>query len=115
MTWREDLTTEAAAQPEDRSWVVSIHESETAFTPLLGSGVLIDDYRILTSAHVVLRPDGTLRDPLWVAFASPDRPRTPRRRVERVSYPEGAGDPGGSEDAALLVLDQAIPPGVRPA
>jgi WD40 repeat protein len=109
------LTTEAAAKPEDRSWVVSIHGSETGFTPLLGTGVLIDDYRVLTSAHVALHSDGTERDPLWVAFPTADSAHTPRRRVIRVVCSPAATDPSGVEDVALLVLELSAPPGVRPA
>ncbi len=56
--------------PADDSWVVAIHESSAGGVPL-AAGVVIDERRILTCAHVVVRSD-VKREALWIAFPFAD-------------------------------------------
>jgi hypothetical protein len=54
-------------QPEVDSWVAAVYASSTGGAPL-GSGVVIDERRVLTCAHVVPAGDGEI----WVAFPTRD-------------------------------------------
>jgi hypothetical protein len=75
----------------------------------LGAAVVIDEQRILTCAHVVLT-NGSVRDPLWVAF--PKAVWTGKRcQVVLVTLPENPQ----LADLALLTLGAAVPADVLAA
>src|SRR5664279_5450893 len=93
--------------PVARGWVAAIHASEADFEPL-GTGVVIDQTRVLTCAHVVAGWPGT--GPLWVAFPMADGPLDVRRRVVEVR-----ADPRPVSDVAVLVLDAPVPVGAQAA
>ena len=105
------MKVDAATGPATRSWVAAIHASEDDATPI-GSGVVVDTRRVLTSAHVAKRGDA-VRQPLWVAFPLSEGDRTVRRRVAQVRLPESSELEVA--DAAMLVLAEGVPAGVRPA
>ena len=92
--------------PPSDSWVAAIHVSEDDFTPL-GTAVVIDDWRVLTCAHVVTS-EGAVRDGLWVAFPKADGGSGQRRRVASVVLPDRAK----VADLAMLVLAGRVPAGV---
>ncbi|HEX2810752.1 MAG TPA: serine protease, partial [Kineosporiaceae bacterium] len=93
--------------PVTRGWVAAIHASDDDFEPL-GTGVVIDQTRVLTCAHVVAGWPAS--GPLWVAFPMADDPLDARRRVVDVR-----ADPRPVSDVAVLVLDAAVPQGAQPA
>ena len=92
--------------PPSDPWTAAIHASEADLSPI-GTGVVIDERRILTCAHVAV-PGGKRRDPLWVAFPKAPGAWNTRRRVTKVICRE----PLGVGDVAVLVLDDVVPAGV---
>src|SRR5690606_5478010 len=74
----------------------------------IGGGVVIDDRRVLTCAHLVARR--SVDSGLWVAFPKAGVPRGQRRRVAEIRL---AADE--ATDAAVLELTEPVPPEVRPA
>jgi Trypsin-like peptidase domain/AAA ATPase domain len=93
------------AVPSYVSWVAAIHGSAEDFAPL-GTAVVIDDRRVLTSTHVVRASAGEL----WVAFPMSEDPCAPRRRavqIRRAAHPRA--------DLAVVELDEPIPAGVEAA
>ncbi|WP_125591919.1 hypothetical protein [Amycolatopsis balhimycina] len=58
--------------PRHRSWIAAVHASRDDYTPL-GTAVVLDERRLITSAHVTRTGDRE-RPQLWVAFpmAGPD-------------------------------------------
>jgi hypothetical protein len=91
--------------PSCVSWVAAIHASAEDFTPL-GTAVVVDECRVLTSAHVVKVSAGEL----WVAFPMSEDPDAGRRRavdVRRAAHPRA--------DLAVVELGEPIPAGVEPA
>lgn len=116
-------------RPSSRLWVASLHDRAEGGN-VLGSGVVIDEWRVLTCAHVVFDPEtGRPRDHIWVAlpFAGDlmdehvlDRPATgpgnhpeagERVLVERLGGHTTRDD---KQDAAVLVLSRRLP-GTVPA
>ena len=97
----------AEIQPGADAWVVAIHATEDDFEPS-GSGIVLDELRILTCYHVV-------RDlaEQWVAFpkAGGDASLI-RRQAERLIPSENHSD---VRDLAILVLAEPIPDGVTAA
>jgi vWA-MoxR associated protein C-terminal domain/Trypsin-like peptidase domain len=94
-------------RPGADAWVVAIYAAEDDFEPS-GSGVVLDELRILTCYHVV--KDLTEQ---WVAFPKADGDGSlTRRRAERVIYPENCGE---IRDLAILVLAEPVPDGVAAA
>ena len=85
---------------------MAIHASEDDLSPI-GTGLVIDERRILTCAHVVV-PGGKRRDPLWVAFPKAAGAWNTRCRVTKVIWRE----PLGLADVAVLVLGDVVPAGV---
>ncbi|WP_336204055.1 S1 family peptidase [Nonomuraea sp. LPB2021202275-12-8] len=86
-----------------RTWVAAVFTDEEASSPA-GSGVLVADGQVLTSAHVVPQ-DG----PCWVRFPLSDDAFTMFRA-------ECGGRRDEIEaDVALLALDRPQPPDVDPA
>ncbi|MCA2211929.1 trypsin-like peptidase domain-containing protein [Jidongwangia harbinensis] len=73
----------------------------------LGTGVVIDDWRVLTCWSVVADRHASGRG-VWVAFPKAGVSRSARRRVVSVRADEGSG-------VAVLVLDEPVPSGVRAA
>jgi WD40 repeat protein/DNA-binding SARP family transcriptional activator len=94
--------------PPADSWVAAVHASGDDLEPI-GTAVVIDASRVLTSAHVAVTADGTAREPLWVSFPKADR--WPRRRVAAVTV---AYSPP-AKDLAMLVLAEPVPTGVEAA
>ena len=94
-------------QPGADAWVAAIHATEEDPEPS-GSGIVLDELRILTCYHVVRE----LAEQ-WVAFpkARGDASLI-RRRAERVILPKNYGD---LRDLAILVLAEPIPHGVTAA
>ena len=103
------MTGNAAPAPVTDPWTVAIHASETDWTPL-GAGVLIDDRRILTCAHVI--KSCTVEDGVWVAFPKVDHVAD-RRHATRVIRADGV--PAHIADVVVLVLDDSAPAGVEAA
>jgi hypothetical protein len=100
--------------PEADAWVAAVHASPHDFAPL-GSGIVLDDRRILTCAHVIAGlPESDGAPEAWVAFpkAEEDASASARRQVERVVLPD-ARTP--VKDLAILVLAEPIPADVGPA
>lgn len=97
-----------SSHPPADTWVAAIHATDNDFTPL-GAAVVIDERRVLTCAHVVMTA-GTVREPLWVAFAKATQ-AADRCRVALVTVP----DDSGIADLALLTLKAGIPGGVTAA
>ncbi|HEX8347866.1 MAG TPA: trypsin-like peptidase domain-containing protein [Actinoplanes sp.] len=95
-------------EPPESSWAVAVHLSEDDRHPI-GAGVVIDDRRVLTCAHVAGPRDQRRR--LWVAFPMADTPVRTRTAVARVIL----GDPADIVDLAVLELCDAVPAGVVPA
>jgi WD40 repeat protein len=94
------------AGPRGDPWTVAVHGGDPGHT--LGAGVVIDDRRVLTTAHVVedeLRKSTTL----FVTFPKAGLPRTVRRRVRRVRMKKR------ETDVAILELVDPVPPEVTPA
>src|ERR1022692_495285 len=98
----------AGVHPSGDSWVAAIHGSEDDFAPL-GTGLVIDDRRVLTCAHVVMS-EGKTHDPVWVAFPKAEE-SSGRRRVVSVVVPAAVR----VYDLAVLVLDDVVPAGVTAA
>ncbi|MGH3550918.1 MAG: serine protease [Pseudonocardiaceae bacterium] len=71
--------------------------------------MVIDDRRVLTSAHVV-KVSGVVRSTLWVDFPMTEEPSCPRRRARHVRL---AADP--LADLAVVELDEPVPTGINPA
>ena len=94
-------------QPRADAWVAAIHVSEDDPAPI-GSGIVLDELRILTCYHVVRN-----QAEQWVAFPKgPGDASLIRRRVERMILPSGYGD---VRDLAILVLARPVPAGVTAA
>ncbi|RSD11985.1 trypsin-like peptidase domain-containing protein [Amycolatopsis eburnea] len=96
--------------PVTDTWVAAIHTSETDFNPI-GSGVVIDERRVLTCAHVVLGSRFPESSEIWVAFPRLDTSESASRR--RVLKVETGRD--SMQDVALLELEKAVPAGVEAA
>jgi WD40 repeat protein len=99
------MSTGVPAYPPADTWVAAVHSSEGDFEPL-GAAVVVDTTRVLTCAHVVTSSDGTVRQPLWVAFPKADE--CPRRRVMAVTQVYSPP----VRDLAVLILEEPVPPGV---
>jgi Trypsin-like peptidase domain len=96
--------------PAEPTWIAAVHESEKDYKPL-GTAVVVDSYRLLTCAHVVL--DSSLEEPevrteIWAAFP---KVTLGRRRVKKVEF---AYEPP-VKDFAVLILDDPVPPAVMAA
>ena len=102
------MSTDTPAYPPTDSWVAALHSSEHDFTPI-GTAVVIDSTRVLTSAHVVITANGGERKPLWVAFPKAD---VSSRRQVAVAI---VAEPRSVMDLALLILQQPVPVGVQAA
>jgi hypothetical protein len=98
----------SAGAPND-TWTAAIHVTADDFSPL-GTGLVIDERRILTCAHVVVRGDRR-HDPLWVAFPKAGGAWNVRRRA-RVILPKIYNN---VVDVAVLVLEDVAPPNVTAA
>ena len=94
----------ADAAPLSATWIAAVHGSAEDFTPL-GTAVVIDDRRVLTSAHVVAVSAG-VRPQLWVAFPMSEDPSAPRRRAVQVRL---AAHP--LADLAVVEFGDPIPAG----
>ncbi|MEU4582942.1 trypsin-like peptidase domain-containing protein [Kitasatospora aureofaciens] len=91
-------------RPRADGWVAAIHQTERDRQPL-GSGFLIDAYRVLTCAHVVIS-NRAPRDELWVVFPKALELMQHRFKVRQVITP--ALDAQDEQDVAVLVLEQAV-------
>lgn len=97
------------SRPRDVLWIAAIHQSEDDFAPL-GTAVVIDERRVLTSAHVVRNSKGVIRERLWVAFPMCEDPTVGRRAAASVR-----GSAHAMADLAVIELVEPVPAGVRPA
>jgi hypothetical protein len=94
------------------AWIASIHATQDDFRPV-GSGIVLDERRILTCFHVIEELDEK-----WVAFPKAvDGASLIRREVSRVVLPDAfthVKDPaiGYVRDLAILVLAEPVPAGV---
>jgi hypothetical protein len=101
--------------PRTDAWIASLHATPDDFTPV-GSGIVLDEHRVLTCFHVV---EGL--DEMWIAFPkAEDGASLARRKVKRVVLPDAFGytrDPaiGYIRDLAVLILADSVPAGVSPA
>ena len=97
-----------ARVPAENTWIAAVHRSERDRLPL-GTGVVIDERRVLTCAHVVTE-DGKVIDPLpWVAFPMAGPPGPPRRAVVGVRLSDDM------PELAMLDLGEVVPAGVKAA
>ena len=102
------MSTTGSAHPLEDAWIAAIHADQHSIEPI-GTALVVDKRRMLTCAHVILSPNGEVREVLWISFPKAmDSAACPRRRVASVIL---ASDPP-VKDLALLVLDQEIPAGV---
>ena len=98
-------------RPADSTWAVAIYGDE--HSGALGAGVVIGARRVLTCARAcagLIDENGHPKG-MRVRFskASPPAPGTQSRRVIGVRMPEG------EDDLAVLLLEDAVPAGVRAA
>ena len=98
-----------ASYPPDDSWVAAVHATEDDLAPL-GTALVIDERRLLTSEHVVVS-EGARREQLWVAFPKAADTSDQRRRVTSIVAPDRAP----VADLSVLVLDEPVPVGVAAA
>ena len=94
------------AAPPTSTWVVAVHARTDPYRPL-GTGVVIDENRVLTCTHVL---GSRAAADLGVAFPRADDPYRPLAQVREV---RAAGDPRA--DVAVLELSEALPAGIEPA
>ena len=102
------------AAPPYLSWIASIHASQTATAPL-GMAVVIDERRLLTSAHVVVTSGGVREEGLWVAFPMCEATPVARRAVSSVRVADLYRPEDETADVAVLELLEPVPEGVRAA
>jgi WD40 repeat protein len=102
------MSTDGRVEPEDYTWVAAIYASGHGGDPL-GTGIVLDDRRILTCAHVV-RDLGPAKS--WVAFPHAAVAYASRREVLNEVPLNAVAD---GEDLAILRLAQSIPAGVTHA
>lgn len=89
-------------RPPSRPWVASLHDRAEGGN-VLGSGVVIDERRVLTCAHVVIDSEtGRSRDQVWVAL-----PFVGDLMDEHVLDPSAIG-PGNYPEAGMRVLVERI-------
>jgi hypothetical protein len=98
----------ADAAPLSATWIAAVHASAEDFIPL-GTAVVIDDRRVLTSAHVIMASGG-VRPQLWVAFPMSEDPSATRRRAMQVRLAEHP-----QADLAVVEFGEPVPAGVTPA
>ncbi|WP_305784217.1 S1 family peptidase [Symbioplanes lichenis] len=92
-------------EPRDSSWVAAIYTDPADGAAPAGVGVVLDDRRILTCAHVF-----DAGAPVWVGF-----PRAGvRNKLRRPARLEWAPE-NGDDDVAVLRLEERVPTQVRPA
>jgi WD40 repeat protein len=97
-----------ARGPADSTWVAAIHRSADDRLPL-GTGVVIDERRVLTSARVVTE-NGQVMDPLpWVAFPMAFQSGSQLREVVGIRLS------GDVSELAVLDLGEVVPAGVKAA
>lgn len=95
--------------PKADAWVAAIHGSQDGEP--FASGVLIDDRRVLTCAHVLTEP----KDAATVGVSFPKAEGGAAEAVYSVAnvvLPDGHGT---VRDVAILVLNAPVPAGVTPA
>jgi WD40 repeat protein len=97
-----------ARGPADSTWVAAIHRSADDRLPL-GTGVVIDERRVLTSARVVTE-NGQVMDPLpWVAFPMAPQSGSQLRQVAGIRLSDDVSE------LAVLDLSEVVPAGVKAA
>jgi WD40 repeat protein len=103
---------DSGRRPDNSTWAVAVYGDE--HSGALGAGVVIGARQVLTCAHVcagLIDEEGSPRGSMWVRFskASAPAPGTPSRGVVGVQLPDG------EHDLAVLLLEDAVPAGVRAA
>ncbi|MGH8879356.1 MAG: trypsin-like peptidase domain-containing protein, partial [Stackebrandtia sp.] len=107
--WRVEMVQPPVSRFPDDVWTAAVHAGESRAP--LGAAVVIDQRRLLTSAHVVTSRDGTVMERLWVRFPKADAAWRERRDVAQVRVAE----PADWADFAVLFLEEPVPPGVSAA
>jgi len=102
------MSAEGSVHPPTDVWVAAVHEHEGDANPI-GAAVVVDADRLLTCAHVVVRADGKVQEPLWVSFPKADG--CPWRLVS--SWMLAYSPP--ATDLAVLILSRPIPADVEAA
>lgn len=92
-------------RPGTDAWVAAVHGAEDDQV-VLGSGLLVDDHRVLTCAHVAC-PTWEKQRELWVAFPKSDQTMDRRFAVRDVIAPLSANR--HKQDVAVLVLAETVP------
>lgn len=112
----------ADAVPPCATWIAAIPATVEDVTPL-GTAVVIDDRRVLTSAHMVKVDKRVVLTGLWVAYPMSEDPSAPRRRVRGSGWPRtrwrnlpwsswtSRSQPGGRGPAALPEANRCGQPG----
>lgn len=103
------MTEHASNGPPGDTWTVTVHASAHESAPL-GTGLVLDNRRVLTCAHVVA-PNGIPREDMWIAFPKSRHAWGQRRRVASVRI----GEPSDVMDFAIVDLLEPVPAGVTPA
>jgi WD40 repeat protein len=99
------MAVERRVRPRSDPWTVAIHAEAAADRPL-GCGVVVDDRRVLTCAHVVA--DHSARTPVWVAFPKANTARSERRKVSEIRKADDS-------EVVMLTLANPVPATVIPA
>ncbi|MEV5496996.1 trypsin-like peptidase domain-containing protein [Nonomuraea fuscirosea] len=98
--------------PGSASWVAAIYTSENARQPT-GAGVVIDERRVLTCAHLLAdtsaEPANVLTS-LWIEF-----PKAYDALDVRIRGVVKAVATKAADDVAIILLDTPIPEGIIPA
>jgi WD40 repeat protein len=92
--------------PRHDPWTVAIFAASEPRIPI-GSGLVIDEHRVLTCRHVVAGKHGS-NAPLSVTFPKAGLPKTVRCQVASVRSASDA-------DVSVLELAEPVPPEVAPA
>lgn len=104
------MTDRPIQRPDDR-WTVAIHRHRQTLSPI-GAGVVIDQRRVLTCAHLLLNGNERL-DQVWLTFPKAGIGLVEPCRVTRFTIADGTLNHG--RDVAVLELDAPVPAGVTPA
>ena len=100
------MSVDGEPHPQDDGWVAAVHVAGDKHPA--GCGVVLDDLRVLTCAHVLPEDEHEI----WVTFPKTEE-IVPLRRVKKVIRP-AAGSPEAL-DLVILLLAEPVPAGVPAA
>lgn len=102
------MNAEDQVHPGYDTWAIAVHAGEDDEDDPLGTGVVIDERRVLTCAHVA-----EAVSEIWVSFPKVAGGNSDQRLpVERVVWPARRAR---VKDLAVLYLSRPVPAGVSPA